>query len=193
VRTVDRAARRHRYGVGEIPRGELAGEVGALLHTEPPGGIPVWITPRGELVTDRYRPGRARPSVRRAGRWTLAPLAWSSSTPIAPRARASARRAAQASTSLALPRRRPPRPSGPPAGWLLPTDGPGRRPLISAIHPVTGDQLVTTWAIEATDMGYESLTVLGYILGSTPTTGRRDFPRVSVPWASRFGLEVRRA
>jgi hypothetical protein len=42
-------------------------------------------------------------------------------------------------------------------------------------------------------MGYGPAVSLGYILADLPFTGSLSMRRVAVPWASRFGLEVRRA
>jgi hypothetical protein len=39
-------------------------------------------------------------------------------------------------------------------------DGELRRQIFAAVHPVTGDQLVTPWPLEAADMGYRDVTPL---------------------------------
>ena len=68
VRAVDRQARRHVYGVGERPAGELVGELGALAGGAEEGSVPVWLTPDGRLVTESMPPPR-RPA--RAGRLAM--------------------------------------------------------------------------------------------------------------------------
>ncbi len=81
--------------------------------------------------------------------------------------------------------------SGAPAGYLFDAGGPGRLPLYAGVHPVTGDQFVTTYRLEAQDMGYVDIAQLGWIFDRSPVTGRRDMRRLPVPWASRYGLEAR--
>jgi hypothetical protein len=66
-------------------------------------------------------------------------------------------------------------------GWLRRKDAPGCTALFSATHPVTGDQLVTRSAKEATDLGYLPDGVLGYILDTG--ADRFDAQPYSVPWA----------
>jgi hypothetical protein len=78
-----------------------------------------------------------------------------------------------------------------PDGYLFRDDGPSRLPLYAGVHPVTGDQLLTQYALEAQDMGYARIERLGYLLASWPVTGSADRTRPTVPWASRFGLEAR--
>jgi hypothetical protein len=63
--------------------------------------------------------------------------------------------------------------------------------LHSAIHPVTGDQLLSTNPWEANDMGYGISVVLGHIVTRAPVTGTLEPNGVRVPWASRFGERVR--
>ena len=65
---------------------------------------------------------------------------------------------------------------------------PGSGPLYSALHPVTGDQLLTRDPQEAFRLGYSEPIVLGELMLSAPLTGRLDHVRFGVPWASRFGL-----
>ena len=82
-------------------------------------------------------------------------------------------------------------PSGAPVGYLHRDAGGGRVPLLSAIHPITGDQLLTTNRWEATDLGYGEPTLLGHLEPSAPVTGRLGTGRPRLPWASRFGQRVR--
>ncbi len=56
------------------------------------------------------------------------------------------------------------------------------------MHPVTGDQLLSTSIIELGAMGYGDHVLLGYLAPSAPVTGHLGVSRVGVPWALRFGL-----
>jgi glycosyltransferase involved in cell wall biosynthesis len=200
LRAVDRRRRRHVYGAGSPPPGEVAGELGSL-HMEPEEDripvwieeerIPVWITERGELVTDRYRPQAQRPSLRLALRWTLAPAAWRGFATPAARARAVAGRSLESVRALIGRRPRSARPDGPPVGYLYREPSPVHLPLYAGSHPVLADQLLSSWPLEIADMGYGGTTLLGYIAKSTPVTGRLGTERISVPWASKFGQATR--
>jgi len=77
-------------------------------------------------------------------------------------------------------------------GFLAREPAGHRIPLFAAVHPVTGDQLLTPWRLEASDMGYTDLAVLGYMLAVAPVTGTRTIRQITVPWASRFGQNARR-
>ena len=101
------------------------------------------------------------------------------------------RRALDARQEISRPRSAPPTPSGAPAGFIFDAGGPGRLPLFAATHPITDDQLVTPYRLEAQDMGYVGITQLGWISDRSPVTGRRELRRLTVPWASRYGLEAR--
>ena len=57
---------------------------------------------------------------------------------------------------------------------------------------MSGDQVLTLHPLEAADMGYGKAESLGFVLERAPVTGTLGLARVPVPWASRFGLEVRR-
>jgi hypothetical protein len=83
------------------------------------------------------------------------------------------------------------RPDGEPVGYLERRPGPGRIALHAAVHPVTGDQLVTTDPYEAIDLGYGEPVMLGYALAAAPVTGRLGTTRPVLEWASRFGQRVR--
>ncbi len=82
-------------------------------------------------------------------------------------------------------------PSGPPLGYLHRRAGPGRVPLFDAIHPITGDQLLSTHRWEAVDLGYGEPALIGYIGAEAPVTGALGTSRPWLPWASRFGQRVR--
>jgi glycosyltransferase involved in cell wall biosynthesis len=200
-RCLDLRARRHFYrvtSVGETDDGGLVGELGALHLTEELGSIPVWIDPAGRLVTDRYRPDTSLPRAAQLVRWTAAPARWRDFGRVQGRARAILRRGIEA-VAIGIASRRVADCSGVsgfsvaqvPVGYLYSAAGPRRRELLAAIHPVTGDQLLTFHRLEAADMGYGPAVGLGYVLIDT-LTGGVAMRRVAVPWASRFGLEVRR-
>jgi glycosyltransferase involved in cell wall biosynthesis len=191
LRSIDTGARRHRYAVGRPPSGELVGELGAL-HDEPQAGsVPLWITGEGQVVTSNPVLKGSAPSASSLLRWTAAPANWRGFGRREARARSVVRRAIDVRRELARPRSTSPTPSGAPAGYMFDAGGPGRLPLYMAFHPVTGDQLVTPYRLEAQDMGYVGITQLGWISDRSPITGRRDLRRLSVPWASRYGLEAR--
>jgi hypothetical protein len=192
VKTVDTGARRHRVAADALPEGTFAGELGAMSRWGEPSAIPAWVID-GHLVTDRHRPPRHSATARAAARWTLAPLRWRDFSERLPKARAIARRSIDSARLLG--RREdgePPAPAGEPTGWLLSEHLPWTLPLFSAYHPVTGDQLLTTNWMEANDMGYDEPEVLGYLWPVAPVTGSLEQRVVSIPWASRFGLRVRR-
>jgi glycosyltransferase involved in cell wall biosynthesis len=205
LRCIDPLARRHFYcakaGVGDTGRQELVGELGALHLTAEPGSIAVRIDLSGRLATDLYRPQRVEPSLRGLARWAGAPAGWRGFGRIRGRARAIARRSMDA-TVIAM-RRNGTAASyevaqgsdglgwGGVVGYLYPERGQGRLELFAAVHPVTGDQLLTLHRLEAADMGYGEAVSLGFVLEQAPVTGTLAMRRVAVPWASHFGLKVR--
>jgi glycosyltransferase involved in cell wall biosynthesis/GT2 family glycosyltransferase len=192
TRSVDHAARRHRYAAGALAEGELVTELGALFETPLFEATPLWIVD-GWAVTEEDGPRRRRPALPDAARWTLAPLRWRGFSQPSPRARAILRRGAGATlTMLRGPSVRNVDPNGEPAGWLLTERRIGTVPLYAAYHPVTGDQLLSTSPGEAPQMGYGQPKLLGHLRALTPLTRSTERRVVGVPWASRFGLEVHR-
>jgi glycosyltransferase involved in cell wall biosynthesis/GT2 family glycosyltransferase len=190
TRSVDHRARRHRYGAGELAEGEHVCELGALFERPLFDAIGVRVVD-GWLVTEEDRPRRRRPALPDAARWTLAPLRWRGFSQPAPRARAIARRGAGAGWTMVRGSRVDDVDStGPPDGWLLTERRVGTVPLYAAYHPVTGDQLLSTSPGEAPQMGYGQPKLLGYLRAVRPVTRSDARQVVSVPWASRFGLEV---
>jgi hypothetical protein len=172
-----------------VPDGELVGELGALTTMPDPDGLPLWMTPEGYLVTEPGRAPRARAPAAAVLRWALAPLTWARGPGgLGQRALASTRRAAH---GLAGFPRSSSAPSGPPVGYLHRRAGPGRVPLFDAIHPITGDQLLSTHRWEAVDLGYGEPVLIGYIGAEAPVTGTLGTSRPWLPWASRFGQTVR--
>jgi hypothetical protein len=83
------------------------------------------------------------------------------------------------------------RPDGPPAGWLYRYGRGDRVALFNAIHPVTGDQLLTRYPEEARETGYGEPRLVGYLAAAAPVTGNLHRPPISIPWASRFGQAIR--
>jgi hypothetical protein len=190
LRAVDYAARRHVAAIGTQPRGERVSELGAVLDWPQRGAIPVWIDDRGRLTTDEYQPSGARPDARTTVAWVLAPATWELTRSIRPRARAVARRALGAGRTLAR-RNGAPADRGQPAGWLLRDAGQGRLPLYAAEHAVTGDQFLTRFPMEAADMGYTGIRLLGWMLPHALVTGTLELMPTAAPWAVHFGQKVR--
>jgi polysaccharide pyruvyl transferase WcaK-like protein len=188
VRAIDRSGGRHVYGVGRLPAGELVGELGSLPR-EPAAGLDsVYITAGGHVVTDASArpPVGPRPAV--AARWALAPLLWRrSGIDLATRGRAAAARGRM----LIARRRRPARDPVARVASIHRHPFSGRVPIFSAIHPVTGDQLLTTNEWEPRDLGYGEAELLGYADGQAPLTGRLHLERRDLPWASHLGRRVR--
>ncbi|HEY8762654.1 MAG TPA: hypothetical protein VIM18_00540, partial [Solirubrobacteraceae bacterium] len=187
IRTVDLTARRHRYGAGLVPPGLAAGELGALF-AEPTGECDaLWIDEDGRVFVAAHALIGDRPSLPTALRWAGEPLTWRRFGRTSAKVRASARRALESAKILASP---PPKNGQPskPAGYVL--RSPTRRtvPLHAAIHPVTGDQLLSTNSSEAIRLGYRDAALLGHIIARAPVTGKLGPIRVAAPWATRFGL-----
>jgi hypothetical protein len=185
VRAVDGRGHGHVYGAGSVPAGPLAGALGALVASAMRDSVPLSMSPEGYLVTPGRLPSPNGRGPTLAARWTLAPLTWrDASVGLGERARSTAERVRR----LAAPRR--PGPSGPtgtPVGWLHRDGGEGRLPLYSALHPVTGDQLLTTDARESVELGYGDPDLLGHLEAHAPVTGRLGVESPPLPWASRLG------
>jgi colanic acid/amylovoran biosynthesis protein len=189
LRAIDRRRGRHVYGIGRVPPGELVGELGSLPRDQTDGLEPVYITSSGHLVTEEPPPAAASArGLRTAARWAAAPLGWRGSG-IAARTRV--RAAADRGAQLILRRRSP---SGEPLARVASIHvhpAPARLPLFSAVHPVTGDQLLTTDRLEAADLGYGDAELLGYLDPKAPVTGRLGTERRDVPWGSHLGRRTR--
>ncbi|HEY1358199.1 MAG TPA: hypothetical protein VGF21_07835 [Thermoleophilaceae bacterium] len=184
VRLVDRREGRHVYAAGSVPAvagAERAGELGSLLEE---GDIPVWLSADGQLSTDSYDPRSSPAGPRKPLRWTLAPLRWGDLAPLPDRIRAAAERSLLAT--------RTPNGSGPPdggpVGFLSAQGGHGRLALWSSLHPITGDQLLSTSQEDARELGYGEPDRLGYLEPVASMSGRLGSARPFLPWARRFGL-----
>jgi glycosyltransferase involved in cell wall biosynthesis/ribosomal protein S18 acetylase RimI-like enzyme len=187
LRSVDLDARRHRYGVDQAPPGVVAGELGALFAGPTGDCEPLWIDQHGRVFTASSPVRNGRPSLRSAARWTADPLTWSGFGPLGPKLRAAARRALASAQILVAA----PEPPGRPAttvGYLLRSDTSQTIPLHAAVHPVTGDQLLSTDPSEAERLGYREVALLGHLLARAPVTGKLGPMRPQAPWAAQFGL-----
>jgi hypothetical protein len=193
IRVVDRPNRRHRYGIGSIPEGDLVGEIGALESECFPEAIGAWVTSDGFFVTSEYVPPIHRPRFRSAVRWSLAPLRWWGFSKRLARLRAVGRRTFESVKRLSRTGDKPQAPAraGEPQGYLLPRQVAGSVPLYSAYHPVTFDQLLTVSEGQAADMGFVEITLLGYLFAQAPLTRSLGVGRPTIPWASRFGERIR--
>jgi len=192
LRSIDPARRRHVYAVDAVPRScELVGELGALLVAPVDDAIALFLTPGGRAYTDDHHASRGTPAPADVARWALAPAAWRDFGHHRGRARAIARRLLDAPTLLVSTGNGTHAAAPEPAGYLFATEASGRAPLWSAIHPATGDQLLTRRRHEASDMGYANIELLGFLRERAPITGTLDVRRAAVPWASYFGLKVR--
>lgn len=184
VRVLDEERSRHVYSAGWIERGLFVGELGSLHETDRGGSMPVWIRGDGALLTPAYEPVHRTPSARTHLRWALAPLLWRDLPGLRRRAAAVPRRLMhRPAPATAVDREL--------AGFLHSSDAPDRLPLYSAVHPITGDQLLATQRWEAVDLGYGEPVLLGYLDARAPLTGRAGTSRPHVLWASRFGQRVR--
>jgi len=190
VKTVDYSSRRHRYGIGSRPSGELVGELGALAESELQGTVPAWIAD-GRLVTDRHRPPIRRAPAGRAGRWTAEPAIWGEIATGKARFKTALRRSASSLVNLAGPLPRPAPPRGAPDGWLYDSFRPGFSALYASYHPVTRDQLLTRSHEDAAQLGYGDQELLGFVHLAAPITRNLRQEPLPIPWARRFGAVPR--
>jgi hypothetical protein len=187
VEAVDQVARRHLYGIGELPGGQVVLELGGLAESALQGQIPVWIVD-SFLITDRYRPPRRKPAAYAALRWSTEPLiGWGDLGPGPSRLKLVASRSAQSARSRRALDGTSPGPTGDPVGWLFDSARAGMLPLYAAHHPVNGDQLLTRNSADAVQMGYEDIQLLGFMSPAAPLTDTLDRHPTSIPWARRSG------
>jgi glycosyltransferase involved in cell wall biosynthesis len=190
-RSLDLDGRRHRYAVGRMPAGVAVGELGAL-HTEAQeGSVPLWLTDDEQVVDAAAGAPAPAPGLQQLAHWVGAPAAWQRFGRPRARLRSIARRAGEARALRQQPTPSLPAPSGDPAGYGHSLPAPGRIPLFSARHPITNDQLLTPFPLEAQDMGYVEPRLLAWLNERGPVTGSTGLQRIPVPWASRYGLEAR--
>jgi hypothetical protein len=190
LRLLDRRGRCHRYAVGTIP--PLAGvervaELGALWQESSGGRIPVWLSPKGQLCTDRYVPFPPDLAPRVLVRWLLAPAKWSGIAPPRSRLVEMVRRMIDIGAALRSGGEHREGSSTTAAGYLSASDGERRQPLFSSIHPATGDQLLSTHERESADLGYDAPVLLGFLEAVAPASGTLAISRPFIPWAFRFG------
>jgi glycosyltransferase involved in cell wall biosynthesis len=188
VRTLDLDGKRHSYAVGRFPAEEIVGELGSCHSRPGPGSVPLWVSDDGRyVVTEGYRPSLRRPGLRKAARWVVAPVTWSGLEPVRARVRSVLARAAEARRRIngqPLPVLGP---VGAPVGYLDPVGAEGSPPLYAGLHPIVGDQLLTTDQWELVHLGYVDIALLGFLIPVAPLTGRLWSKRPPLPWASRYG------
>lgn len=191
VKTLDLGARRHHYAIGDVPEGELVGELGALADSELAGAIAAWIVD-GRLVTATHAPPPVRPRAARTARWVAEPAAWREIAPLGSMAKTALRRGVMSAESL---RRRtapaPGLPSTPPDGFMFPSQRPGLAALYAGYHPVTGDQLLVRSPGDVAQLGYDGPHLVGFLKAVAPQTGEFDQRFPYIPWSRRFGLVAR--
>ncbi len=168
-RHTDPDTHRHRYAMGPA-EGMPTIALGSLFRHPAGDLIALRLRDDGRLLSDLARPGRASRDPRKIGHWVAAPI-----RAAGPKARRDAsREAATRLRQLALHAgaRKLSDEGGVVLGWLRATDSPGCSPLLSATHPVTGDQLATCSAHEALNHGYVLDGVLGYVLDAGANSAR---------------------
>jgi glycosyltransferase involved in cell wall biosynthesis len=191
VKSVDLENRRHRYALGALPPGQLAGELGSLAESELQASIAAWIVD-GQLVTEHHSPPPRRPRPRSAARWVLEPAArWRGIATKKERTRATLRRSAVGATNLIGLASGGPTRSGRPAAWLFAEFRPNLSPLFASYHPITGDQLLSRSPGDAGELGYDPPTLLGFVRLSGPVTGHTRQSHLPLPWARRLGAVPR--
>jgi hypothetical protein len=200
LRVLDRRARRHRYLAARQPplldpEVTLSAELGLLRPGAPRDGVALWVDGQGRVTSDIHVSAPLQREPRQLLRWALAPLAWRRFGHVKGRARSVVRRGADAG-SIALSSLRASGVERPATGrqllgYLHADPANSRVPLFAATHPVLGDQFLTHHPIEATDLGYGDVALLGHIEADAPLTGQLGGRRGAIPWASRFGLYTR--
>ncbi len=174
VRVLDLRGRRHVYGAGWVPAGQVTAELGSLTGARD-GDIPLWVLRDGRLATADVWPGGARARPRRL-RHVVAGLR-------AGGPRRSLRRALDLLTVSALgPLDGAPQHA--PAGCLHDEPAPDRVALWVGDEPVTGDQYAASSEQEILDAGYANPRLLGHLEARAPLTGELGAHRTPViPWA----------
>ena len=166
-------------------------ELGALLATSGADRIAVWLEGDGRVVTETYDAKATRPRLVTSMRWILSPLRWRDTGRWPGRVRRVLSRLWRWLGRASAKRRSEPLRDREVVGYLHRKAGVSRLPLFSAIHPVTGDQLLTTRRNEAGELRYPNPTRLGYLVAAAPLTRVFGWQRTLLPWAYRLGTERR--
>ena len=177
-RQIDQGSWKHCYGA-DAPEQRLEGVALGYLYRHPaPNLVPLRLRADGRLASELCTPGRASRDPRKIGRWIAEPLVAEASAPMRTRgAGARLRHLVRHGTA-----RRLAEDDGVILGYLRRQNAPGSSTLFSTIHPVTGDQLVTRSAEEATERGYLLDGVLGSILDPVAADGSETRDE-AMPWA----------
>jgi D-inositol-3-phosphate glycosyltransferase len=192
IRAVDSRRWRHVYTVGEQADEGLSepSELGALAGIAGPDRVAVYLEADGRVVTETYEGKAARPSLNASIRWILAPLRWRDTGWMPRRLRRVLGRLRRRMRRAWAKRRKDPLRERP-VGYLYSRADVSRLPLFSAIHPITGDQLLSTRLVEADELGYRGSTRLGYLVAAAPLTRVLGWRRTALPWAYRLGKDRR--
>lgn len=158
-RQLDGESGRHRYAAG-LPEGRWPSvAIGSLFSSPGSDLVALRLLEDGRLATDLATAGRPTRDPRKLACWVARSPASETGPYRSPAARA-----------RSLVRHRLERRSGDDGdltlGWLKGKGSPGARPLFSATHPVTGDQLATCNPQEASAYGYAFDGVLGYVIAA---------------------------
>ena len=192
IRAVDARHWRHVYAFGDLPDDgeDEPAELGAVLATSGADRVAVWLEGDGRVVTETYDAKATRPRLATSMRWILAPLRWRDTGRLPGRVRRVLSRLRRWLGRASAKRRSEPlRDWG--VGYLHTAAGDSRLPLFSAIHPITGDQLLSTRRNEADELGYRDPTRLGFLVAAAPLTRVLGWQRTLLPWAYRLGRERR--
>jgi hypothetical protein len=156
-RQLDDGSGRHRYAAG-LPDGKSPSvAIGSLFSAPGSDLVALRLLKDGRLATDLATAGRPTRDPRKIARWVLRSPAADTGPYRSPSVRARSlvrhrlERRAGGDRELTL-------------GWLKAEGSPGTRPLLSATHPITGDQLVTCNLQEASAYGYTFDGILGCVI-----------------------------
>ncbi len=193
IRAVDARRWRHVYSFGDLPGNgdDQPAELGAALATSGADHVAVWLEGDGRVVTETYDAKATRPRLPTSMRWILAPLRWRDTGRLPGRVRLVLSRLRRWLGRASAQRRSDPLRDREVVGYLHTTAGVSRLPLFSAIHPITGDQLLSTRKTEAGELGYRDPTRLGFLVAAAPLTHVLGWQRTLLPWAYRVGTDRR--
>ncbi len=193
IRAVDARRWRHVYAFGDLPGDgdDQPAELGAVLATSGADRVALWLEGDGRVVTEAYHAKATRPRLATSMRWILAPLRWRDTGRLPGRVRRVLSRLRRWLGRASAERRSEPLRDREVVGYLHTAAGASRLPLFSAIHPITGDQLLSTRRNEAEELGYRDPTRLGYLVAAAPLTRVLGWQRTPLPWAYRLGRERR--